>query len=942
MNRRNILKVTAGGVAVAATRKLIQPGAEPAHLPIELTCEYLTCPLGVEEPHPRLSWINRSDRRGMRQTAWQVLVSEHKQKLLPGLAEMWDSGRVSSDQSALNAYAGKPLQSGRRYWWRVRTWDEQHRAGEWSQPAYWEMGLLKESDWQPAKWIGFGAGVHPSATAARPVQTATMHQPKMVKSFVSPLLRRNVDIAKPIIRARMYVCGVGYCCLFINNKRVGHARLDPAMTTYDVRSFYVVHDVTDHLHHGTNTIGAALGNGFFGQNLAFNDPGLAWGPPRMIAKCVIEFADGTIDVVATDSTWKVSTGPVLFDNVYAGETYDARLEIPNWGSPTFDDSSWAQARLMKNPTHRLQSQMIQPIATRQIITAKKIIASSHGKWIVDLGQNFAGTVRIKVHEPAGTQLTLRFAEILAPGGTQIDPSTTGVFANGFVQTAIYICPGGPAEWEPQFSYHGFRYVEVTGLRNMPGNDFLIGMQLLTAMPQRGGFSCSDESLNAIYRNSVWTIESNIHSITEDCPTREKCSWMGDLHIVAVATIYNLCAAPLLTKMTEDIDTTLGRGVRTPWGIPASPGLPCNIAAGRRLCDQANPDWGATIVLTPWLIYLYYGDLQPLRRQYAHMKKWVLFVSSSAVSEKDIVKYGFGDWCPPGVDGRNPKCPVQLSSTALQYACLVVMHKTARLLNIPEDAATFERMAAQVKAAFNQKFFRPAAGGYGSQTSNAMALHYGLVPEGREQLVIAALNKEIMAKDDHADTGIFGSRALYTVLNQYGYDDLTYRMMKRRSYPSYLYMIERGDTTWPEIQFKAPDELQKMHCSWNHAMQSCFSAWFHESIGGISPCESNPGFKKFALRPHNFQQLSQAKVFHETMYGTIHSQWRTNGRYFHWTVTVPANTSARVAVPATSRQSVRESGTPIASNNAHIKFVSFDNARAIFDVAAGTYHFESDT
>jgi len=248
---------------------------------------------------------------------------------------------------------------------------------------------------------------------------------------------------------------------------VSVARLDPAMTTYDVRSFYVVHDITARLQKGTNTIGAMLGNGFFGQNLAFNDGALAWGPPRMIARCVIEYADGTTESVVTDSSWKMSTGPVLFDNVYGGETYDARLEIPNWCSPGYDDASWTQARLMKNPTRRLQSQMIQPIETRQTMATKHVIATSQGKWIIDLGQNFAGVVRIKVHEPAGTKLTFRFAEILAPGGTEIDPSTTGVFANGFVQTAIYVCPGGPAEWEPQFTYHGFRYVEVTGLPSKP-------------------------------------------------------------------------------------------------------------------------------------------------------------------------------------------------------------------------------------------------------------------------------------------------------------------------------------------------------------------------------------------------------------------------------------------------------------------------------------------
>jgi len=393
-----------------------------------------------------------------------------------------------------------------------------------------------------------------------------------------------------------------------------------------------------------------------------------------------------------------------------------------------------------------------------------------------------------------------------------------------------------------------------------------------------------------------------------------------MHIVAVATIYNLFAAPLLIKFTDDIGTTLGRGGQTPCGTPASPGLPCNITAGSRLCDQANPDWGATSVLVPWLIYMYHGDTQPLRRQYAHMKKWVLYVSSSAVSQNYIVKYGFGDWCPPGVGGRNPKCLAPLSSTALQYACLITMHKTAMLLKLPEDAATFQRMASGVQAAFQRRFFQPRARRYGSRTANAMALQLGLVPAGQKAIVATALKKDVTAQKDHADTGIFGSRALYSILNEFGHDDLTYRMMKQRSYPSYLYMIGRGDTTWPEVQWKSPNESQKTHCSWNHAMQSCFSAWFHESIGGITPDETGPGCQKFSLCPHNFRQLSRVDVFHRTMYGTIRNKWHSDGSHFQWTVTIPANARAQVAIPATSRDKIRESGITIRSDNMHIEFV----------------------
>ncbi len=939
VSRRDVLKLAGFTVAAGATRSRGAgriPDAVPPH---GLTCEYLVNPLGVDTMHPRLSWMLGSAERGEHQTSYQILVAGTATLLEAGKADVWDSGRCTSDQSVLVPYAGPPLMAGRRYFWTVRTWNADGVMSPWAAPAGWEMGMLTPTDWQPAQWIELAQDTRTSPLTTRPLKTGTMKQPTMVKSFPSPLLRKTFAISKRVSRARMYICGLGYYDLFINGRRIGNHQLDPGMTTYDARAFYVTHDATDALRSGDNAIGVMLGNGFYGQNIVWT-PAMAWGPPVLLAKCVIEYADGTHETIATDESWRATTGPVLFDNVYAGETYDARLEIPGWAEPGLDDSHWQSARVAKSPSVKLQSQMIQAIEDTRIIKAKRLIASPGGKWIVDLGQNFAGCVRLTLREPAGTQITLRMAEILAPNGVEIDPATTGVYATGVVQTEIYVCKGGGERWRPRFTYHGFRFVEVSGLKRKPSLDFLEGIQLRTSVEKRGDFVCSDGQLNRIYGTSLWTLESNMHSITEDCPQREKCSWMGDMEISAQAAIFNFNMAPLYNKLAGDMDTTLGRGGMTPWGVPASPGLPCNIATGRRLCGQANPDWGAALVAIPWFIYLYYGDASTLIRQYPHMKRWVHYVASAAVSKNGIVQYGYGDWCPPGVGGANPRCPVPLTSTALQFSSLNIMAKAAALLGRRSDEKWFQLQAATVQAAFHRTFYDPKTGGYGSQTANAVVLRFGLAPKGHEQAVAAALAAEIQARGDHADTGVLGSRPLYTVLNEHGYDKLTYRMMQKLDYPSYGFMLSRGDTTWPEVQYDTPLTQWQIGCSYNHAMQSGFAAWFHESVAGIRPLEAEPGFKNVLLCPHNIHQLTWVDAYHQSMYGIIKSRWRRMGARFHWNITIPPNATAQVAVPARHLALVRESGKPIAATNPHIKFIKMEGGYAVFSVMSGGYRFTS--
>ena len=902
-----------------------------------LRVEYCENPLGIDAHTPRLSWQLASSERGQKQTAYRVLVASSLDLLKGGQGDLWDSGKVASDQSIQVHYAGKPLVARQNCFWKVQIWDKDGQASAWSSVALWEMGLFRVGDWNDAHWIRLEKDTRQSPLTKRPMQTKPMKDPRLAEAFPSPFFRREFAIKPSVVRARAYVCGLGYNEVFVNGQRLGDgAVLDPGQTTYDVRAFYVTRDITNLLRRGTNAVGVMLGNGFFGQNHAFNVAWLGYGSPMLLAKLVVDYADGTTQVIATDESWKANTGPILYDNVYGGETYDARCERAGWNLPGFDDSHWPAARQINSPTKILQAQMIPPIRCEKIIEPTRIFPGTDGKWIFDLGQNFAGWARIKVKAAAGTELTLKFAEILMPDGQSLDYATTGVSATGVEQTDIYVCKGDGVEtWSPRFTYHGFRYVEVVGLKSPPAKDFLVGVPVHTDAPRAGSFVCSDEILNRIYQTSLTTIENCMHSVMEDCPHREKCGWLGDAHAVGETTIYNYDVAQFWTKFVDDIETVLGRGGETYWGQKATPGIPCNIAVGRRLCQEARPDWGAAYVLLPAYLYNYYGDTDVFARHYDHLKDWIQSVRG--LREDGIVVRGYGDWCPPG-GNNNMECPPPLTSTAFFYGTLRLMETFADRLGKNSDAQEFAALAEETKTAFNRKFYDESTGGYGSQTADAVALRFGIFPDGKQGRVAKALADEVTIRHQgHAFVGIHGAKPLYTQLCANGYEDIAITALKQPTWPSYARALADGFTTWPEQLDEMKPGKRIADFSLNHPMQSGFAAWFHESLGGIRPVA--PGFKQIDLTPHGYTQLAWAKTDYASPYGRIVSDWRSERRVFFWSVTIPPNTTATVSVPARSVADVTENGQPAATSTG-VKFLRLENGRAIYAVESGRYEFKS--
>ncbi len=887
-----------GAVALVGSWALV---AAWALEPVELRCEYRRNPMGLDVPAPRLSWALRSSRSADRATAYRILVASSPELLMQEISDLWDSGRIQSASQLHIPYAGRPLRSGERCWWTVRVWDREGAAGRWANPAWWEMGLLRKEDWGGARWIALDRDRddRPADHAARPMMSELrkMTAPHRVLAFPSIRLRREFFVRDRVARARLYVCGLGLVEPWMNGERLGDEVLEPPQTTYDMRSWYVTRDATGSLRPGeTNAVGLWLGNGFWGQNVAFTEA-LADGPPRAIALLAIEYADGGREEVVTGPDWQAATSAVLFDNIYAGETFDARLNDPGWSRAGGGvGGSWSAAVEVPSPTRRLQASMIPPMRKIRALEPVRVWPVGERRWVADFGQNLAGWVELHVREAAGTPVRLRFAELLDSAGRELDTASTGVFATGVEQQDILICGDGETRWEPRFTWHGFRYVEFEGVSTAPTGGVARAWLVRTAVEPAGRWESSDVRLNRIRETSQWTIESNLHGTAEDCPHRERCGWLGDAHAVGEAAIFHFEMGPFWTKFVDDIETVHGRGGVTYTGRRARPGIPCNIAVGRRLCQEARPDWGAACVLLPWYLWVYYGDLDAARRHYANMLRWVDYVEE--FSREGIVVEGYGDWCPPGGNDAM-ECPVELTSTAYQYASFRYLAAMAAAMGRRAEAGGLERRAEHVRRAFLERFGRGESGDFGSQTAQAVAFRFGLVPPETAALAAQALARRIEVAGGHHRTGIHGARWLYTALADGGFDELAFRVLTAEGYPGYLELLARGCTTWPEVALPPSEDAAWRQRSHNHPMQAGFTAFFWEGFAGIRPDASAPGFGRLRMRPAGVRNLEWVRAEYRSLRGPIRSEWRRDGGRFEWVIALPPGVEADVEWPAIS-------------------------------------------
>ena len=817
-----------------------------AGAPSNLRCEYLTSPAGIDVRQPRLSWVLQHGARGQRQTAYEVLVSSKPEA---AAGDQWDSGKVASSESVHVAYAGKPLASGQAYYWKVRYWDSGDHASPYSAAAHFAMGLLDASEWK-GQWIG-GAN-------------------QFRKEFTLP--------ARPV-RARAYIAGLGYYELRINGHKVGDHLLDPAWTTYDKRVLYTVYDITERLRPGSNAAGVMLGEGWFhGRAL------------RMQIRAELE--GGQLVEVSTDASWKMTNGPIVSDSVYNGETYDARLETPGWDRAGFDDAHWKAANLIDGPKGVLSAQMMPPIRAIDTIVPVKLTSPRAGVYIYDLGQNISGVVQIRVRGPHGARVQLRHAELLYDDGTLNVENLRAARA-----TDVYYLRGDGGEeiYQPRFTYHGFRYVEVTGFPGAPQFDTLRAKVVHSDVRPTGGFSSSKQILNQIQHNILWGIQDNLHSIPTDCNQRdERMGWMADAHLYAETAMLNFDMPAFYTNFLRDIHD-----------IQGADGTVTDTVPHRYGSRPADPAWGLAYPLLTWYMYEYYGDRRILEEHYDGVKGWTDYLRTR--THDGIIDYSYyGDWVPI------EKTPGNLVSTFCYHWSADLVARMAEILGKSSDAAAYHKLAGEIKDAFNAKFLNPATGVYatGTQTAQILPLFLNMVPRDHAGRVFGELRDDLVyTRNTHLTTGILGTKYLFPLLTRTGNSDLAYELATQTTYPSWGYMIENGATTlWELWQNKTGPSMN----SHNHPMFGSLGAWFYNALAGINPDPAKPGFEHIVIAPQVVRDLKWASGSLNTVRGTVASSWSRSDDGLRLEVRVPVGSEADIHIPelGLSPVTLAESGQAI--------------------------------
>jgi len=891
--------------------------------PFRLRCEYLDEPLGVDTTSPRLGWLVESDVRGDSPRWCHVLVSSARELLRSDIGDLWDTDQIPPPEPPGLAYAGEPLQSFARCFWKVRWADREGWPSPWSEPASFVTGSLAPGDWKP-RWI-----------AARRVRefrskgTVLLgHQGDDDTQACAVYLRKEFALQGRIALAMIFVSGLGHCELRLNGDKVGTSVLDPGWTDYRKKALYASHDITA-LVRDRNAVGIILGNGRHTRAYGYE-------APRLTCRIEIEYESGERQILFSDESWKTSAGPLEENGLYFGERYDARILIDGWDRPGFDDGTWENAETVAG--YPLVSQMMPPVRVTERLAARSIERFSSGAFLVDFGQNFTGWVRLKVEGPMGTEIRLRHGELLNEDGTL----NVGPNENAEATDVYVLRGGGPEVHEPRFTYHGFRYVEVTGFPGTPGPDAFEGAFIHSDVGRTGTFRSSNGLVDAIHRNVVWGQLSNLMSIPTDCPQRdERHGWLGDAHLAAEEAVYNFDMAAFYVKFLDDIRLAQKEDGSLPDVVP--PYLPRFY--------PGDPAWSAAYAALLSLLWDHTGDLRLVSAHYAGLKKYVDYLGRNA--DRGIVrKLGkYGDWCPPG-SVVPKKTPVDLTSTWYYYHDILVLARLAALLGRDDEAREYTQLADSVRTAFNDAFLGETqyaairvspVDDHPNQTSNLLPLYLDMVPGDRKEKVLASLLKSVVVLQDyHLDTGILGTRYLLDVLTRNGQGEVAFRVATQKSYPGWGYMIAEGATTLWERWEKLGGHAMN---SQNHIMLGSVDAWFYRVLAGLSP--ALPGWKKVRVRPHVLGDLTFVEASLETVAGRIRSAWKRTRDVFSLEVRVPVGSTGEVRVPLLGPGArILESGK-ILWRAGHavdpvpgIVLAGDDGGSVVFEVGSGAYSFES--
>jgi alpha-L-rhamnosidase len=896
--------------------------------PARLRCEYRVDPLGIGERKPRLSWVLESEVRGQTQSAYRVLVAGNERDLEAEENLHWDSGRVESSRSVGIEYEGEALRSGSRCVWKVRTWDGAGNPSPDSEPAVFELGLLERADWEGA-WISLGEG--PPQALEPP--SGDEYDDLGNGLGPSPNLRKEFRLEKPVRRARLYATARGVYEPYVNGERVGEDELAPGWTDYRERIQYQTYDVTDLLAQGANVLGAILGDGWYAGFVGFDSKhrGAHYGSrPHLLAQLYVEYEDGATQTVASDGTWKSSTGPILYSDFLAGESYDARGEMDGWSGPGFDDSEWYHVGVEEAGMIPLVAQPDEGVRVTGEVAARSVTQPESGVYVFDMGQNMVGRVRLKVEGEAGTEVTLRHAEALNPDGTIYTENLR--FARA---TDRYVLRGAGEEvYEPRFTFHGFRYVEVTGYPGEPPLEAITGRVVHSATPPTGSFECSSPMVNKLQSNIVWGQRGNFLSIPTDCPQRdERLGWMGDAQVFVRTAAFNMDVAAFFEKWMIDVED-----IQSPEG--AFPDVaPLFGDRSEAFLQKGSPAWGDAGVIVPWTIYKTYDDTRIVERHYGAMTRWMEYLREANPDLLRTNKLGnnYGDWLSPKGDFT----PKELLATAYWAYDARLMAEMAAIIGRREDAKGYEDLFEGIRNAFNEAYVAPDGRLEGdTQTCYVLALHMDLLPDELRPAAAGHLVAAIEREDWHLSTGFAGVGYLCPVLTETGHSEVAYRLLGNETFPSWGYTIKNGATTiwerwdgWTEEKgFQSPNMN-----SFNHYSLGSVGEWLYRHVAGIALDPRAAGYGRIVIRPRPGGDLTHARAEYDSVRGKIVSAWTIEGDRFDLEVSIPPNTTATVHVPAANGAEVTEGGGP-AGEAEGVEPLREDGEETVLTVGSGRYRF----
>ncbi|MFN0214931.1 MAG: family 78 glycoside hydrolase catalytic domain [Saprospiraceae bacterium] len=889
-----------------------------------LRIENLTNPIGLDVAQPRFGWQLSGERRMLLQTAYEIRVASNPGDLSRGKKLSWTSGRIQSDASIWVPYEGPAMVSGKKYWWQVRVWDSTGSVSAWSEPNFWQMGLLAPSDWI-AQWI----------SVAEP---ESAEQP-------SPMFRKEFATKKKISSATAYITAHGLYEAEINGQRVGNDYLTPGWTMYHKRLQYQAYDVTSLLNNGTNAIGATLGNGWWRGYIGWANVNGFYGKDiSLLFQLELEYADGSRETIGSDGSWKYSTdGPIRNSEIYHGETYDARFEQLGWSSPGFKDTKWTLVSVKDFSKENLIGTYNEPIRKQETFKPIKIFRTPKGELVADFGQNLVGWVELNAKGKSGDRVVLQFAEVLDKHGNFYtdnlrDARCTDIWIINSERLTNFGTPlkSDDHKFEPHFTFHGFRYAKIEGFPGEMKTENITAVALYSDMRPAGNFSSSNPLINQLQHNIQWGQRGNFFDVPTDCPQRdERMGWTGDAQAFSRTATFNFDVHNFFTKWLKDMAADQQPDGMVPWVIP-------NVLRPR---NGASAGWADAATIIPWNMWLAYGDRRILEDQYPSMKAWVEYMR--AQSKNDLWNTGahFGDWLfyskDDDRDGRSAITDKYLIAQCYYAHSTQILVNVAQILDKTDEVVTYSELLKKVKTAYLNEYVTPNGRPLSpTQTAYVLALQFDMLPENQREQAAKNLAENIKSYGNHLTTGFLGTPHLCHVLTRFGYNDLAYTLLNQKTYPSWLYPVTMGATTiwerWDGIKPDSSFQAVTMN-SFNHYAYGAIGDWMYRVMAGLDTETNAPGYKAIRIQPHPGGGFTEAAATLQTLYGQVSSRWRQEGNGLTINVEIPGNTTATILLPASDASLVKEGGKPL-TDLPEIKVVGAENGYIVLKAGSGKYHF----